>query len=194
MAWAFKQLAPHARASRYTGEQATSGGGVETIEHYGAEGLGFKVRTEVYEHDRGHYTDTETFIVAETHGLEDGVSLRFDYSGGAVGIAVDTGDSREREIAREFERIFERSPSDNELLNLGIRASMAQKRQQWAAALDFGHQILKHRPQDCNALLAVGAASAATGDLITAEIALTDLLAIESDHEEARHALQRVKG
>jgi Flp pilus assembly protein TadD len=191
-AWAL--LKPGAADSWLRGERTGDPYDSAARDFYGTETLGFTVRDLKRELDRGHYTETETELIGEAHGLSGEESLRVScFCGRTITLSVHSGDKRERDIARAFEQRFDKPPSDMDLVNAGIQARMALRRGQWDAALGFAHDVLKHRPKDVDALLAAGVASGASGDLITSEIALTDVLEMKPDHVDALNNLAQLK-
>lgn len=171
MTCAWERLQPGMSAGIINTERTGDVYSFAATSHHGSSARGFTVREEREELDRGHYTETRRSIRASTHGLPNDESLVVSHFGKTMELAVHTGDKREREIAREFDRRFLRPPTDAEITNLEIQASMALRREQWVSALRVGHLILKHQPQNVDALLAVGIASGAQGDAITSELA-----------------------
>lgn len=174
----------------------------EATDRYGTATLGFTVREINCELDRGHYTESTWEVVGEAHGLGTGESLRANCFGRdgrlsvlSGGLSVHTGDERENKIARSFERAFNPAPppSGMDLDNMRSRARIALRQRSWYGALGHGHEVLKHRPRDLEALLIVGVASGAAGDQITSEIALTDVLGVQPDHVDALYNLAQLR-
>ena len=191
-AWAL--LKPGAADSWLRGERTGDQYDSAAKDFYGTEAIGFTVRDLKRELDRGHYTETETELIGEAHGLSGEESLRVSsFCGRTITLSVHSGDKRERDIARAFDQRFDKPPSDNDLVEIRSRATIALRHGQWAAALGFAHAVLKHRPKDVDALLAVGVASGASGDLITSEIALTDVLEMKPEFVDALYNLAQLK-
>lgn len=90
---------------------------------------------------------------------------------------------------RRFGPVADRTPSGDELDSelIGIRSAL--KRQQWDAAKKRAAYVLKFRPDDAEALFALGVAAGATGDAESALGLLTRAVELSPRHHDAWYNL-----
>jgi hypothetical protein len=150
------------------------------------------------EHDLVSNNTTAMTVEASTFGLPEGSSAlihfeaRWDNGNRSyLELQVDGPDINADKIARQFQETF-RPPSDDDIAKLKKEMSGALQRQQWGATEDYAQTLLQWRPDDTDAILAMGSASVMSRDTNRAEKWSNRLLELKPDSYEAHLNLGNV--
>lgn len=178
--WAFTHLAPDLDTSALVdsshAEEHESF--KEVRRSYGRPNRGFALvdRTEYLE--MGGWLGSRRWTSVQSQGLPEGTSLRIAVydEGWSAMVEVAAPGALAAKVAGELAVRLTPPPNEKLLDALAQQLDAHLSRRQWGHALAIGHGLLSFRPADPHALLAVGTASGATGDLDMAELALTELV------------------
>jgi tetratricopeptide (TPR) repeat protein len=96
-------------------------------------------------------------------------------------------------VEHAFRDSFSRRPSESALNTVTLQAGLHLRHQSWAAAIQCADAVLRHRPNSVDALLTLGVASGAKGDLELSLIALETLLGFDADNVDAWYNLGNVR-
>ncbi len=137
-------------------------------------------------------------ITVEAYGLPAGVGISITcerqwFDPRYIEMRVSGPESAINETVRGFEARFgpiaDRTPEQHELdiELIGIRSAL--KHQDWRSAIKRAAYVLKFRPDDPEALFALGVGSGATGDVKAALTLLTRAVGLAPNHHDAWYNL-----
>jgi hypothetical protein len=170
------------------------------VKEYGArygtsQGLEMSAREE---HDPESNNTTAIKTEVSTFGLPEGSSAMIRFEGrwdkgnrSYLELRVEGPDINVEKIARQFLETF-RPPSDGDIAKLKEEMNQALQGQQWGSAQDYAQMVLLWRPDDTEAIQAIGSAMIISRDTDRAEKWMERLLELKPDSYEARLNLGNV--
>jgi hypothetical protein len=160
------------------------------------EGLNI-VHRQVIDPESGN--PTSMGLEASTFGLPEGSSssikfeTRWDKGNRSyLELQVEGPDVNVDKIVKQFQETF-RPLSDDDIKKLKQEMNDALRRQQWGATDDYAQMVLLWRPDDVEAITAMGSAAIISRDNDRAEKLMNRLLELKPDSYEARMNLGTVR-
>jgi len=165
----------------------------ESRTRHGTERGGFVViqRWEYYE--RGAADLSRESLVIESYGMPGECSFLIDYREARLSVNLWGPAGAVERVLRWFDRRAGKTPDDEVLAAKAREAVISVSRGAWAPAIASAKSVREFQPDHPDALLALGVASGATGDLDTAESSLRRLLESNPDHVDALYNLGNVQ-
>jgi len=163
----------------------------ETRRRLGTGERGFEVlsRSDLID---GPATRTASTTEVSAYGLPGGCALRLRHQDWELTLDVDGEDAAVEAVLDGFASEFERPLNAAQLESLGHRALGALRGQDWARAIDDARAVVRQRPDDAAALLALGIALGASGDLAGAQRAMVATLERQPREHDAWYNLGNV--
>jgi len=141
---------------------------------------------------------TSIGLEASTFGLSEGSSASIKYethwdkgNRSFLELQVEGPDINVDKIAKQFQETF-RPPPDDDINKLKKEMNDALRQQQWGATDDYAQAVLMWRPDDTDAITAMGSAAIISRDNDRAEKLMNRLLELKPDSFEARMNLGTV--
>jgi Flp pilus assembly protein TadD len=141
---------------------------------------------------------TSMGLEASTFGLPEGssASIKFETrwnkgNRSYLELQVEGSAINVDKIVKEFQETF-RPPSDDDIKQLKQEMNDALRRQRWGASDDYAQMVLLWRPDDVDAIAAMGSAAIMSRDNDRAEKLMNRLLELKPDSYEARMNLGTV--
>ena len=142
-------------------------------------------------------TDGSAIEIA-TFGLAEGrrASIRYQMhwdkgNRSYLELEVEGPDREAGDIVSAFRKKFA-GPDDGDIKRLKKEMEAALKRQEWGTTQDYGQAVLLWRPDDTEALLAIGSSMLISRDIDQAEKLMLRLLALKPDSHQAHLNLGNV--
>lgn len=195
--WAFTHLAPDLDTSALVdSSQAEEHESFKEVRRsYGRPNRGFALvdRTQYYE--MGGWLGSRRWTDVHSYGLPEETSLRIALydEGWSATVEVTAPGALAAKVAGELALRLTATPNESLIDALAQQLNAHLRRREWGLAVAIGHGLLRLRPADAHALLAVGTASAATGDMEMAELALTELVERVPSNVDGRYNLGNLR-
>jgi tetratricopeptide (TPR) repeat protein len=119
---------------------------------------------------------TRVRLEVKAHGLAAGCVLQLLALDWDLTLTVAGPEDAAAAVADDFTCAFDRPLTPAQLESVGIGALVGIRTAAWERAKECARAVLRQRPADPTALLALGIASGATGDVVAAHSALVGVL------------------
>lgn len=164
----------------------------QVVDAYGDASCGFQVvrRSDYYE--GGGWAGTRESVRLSCYGLPDGASISLAFSDHTLLCAVSAPEGECGITIAACRNRFDVPPPVDRLGSLVIEARSALRHGNTARAIQFADGVLRHRPQDADALLVLGSAAGAEGDLELAIAALELLIELDPAHVDGLYNLGNI--